>query len=45
MTAIGPYLSQAFSKAFRVTVKYQREFNAENRPRGDRFWLQTLLPF
>lgn len=45
VTAVGPYISHSFSKKCMVLAKYQREFNAENRPRGDRFWLQALLPF
>lgn len=45
VAAIGPYISQAFSRAFRITLKYQREFGAENRASGGRFWLQALLPF
>lgn len=45
VTAIGPYISQAFSKKFLIVLKYQQEFGAENRPRGNRFWFQTLLPF
>ncbi len=45
ITAVGPYVSHIFSKAFTATLKYQHEFNAYNRPQGDRFWFQALLPF
>lgn len=28
-----------------IVAKYQREFETENRPEGDRFWLKLILPF
>lgn len=43
--AFGPQISYDFKGGSAVMVKYQKEFKAENRPEGDRFWIQVALPF
>ena len=40
--AIGPSLRYRFSKDFGITLKWQAEFNVENRAIGNRFYLQFL---
>ncbi|MFG1344084.1 transporter [Xanthobacter autotrophicus DSM 431] len=41
--AIGPQLSYGTPNGA-IAVKWQREFATENRPDGQRFWVQFLLP-
>ena len=41
--AIGPQLSYGTPDGA-IAIKWQREFATENRPDGQRFWLQFLLP-
>jgi hypothetical protein len=41
--AVGPMVSFNIGK-FQVALKHQEELYAENRARGRRFWLQTMIP-
>lgn len=41
--AIGPQIAYGTQHGA-IAVKYQREFATENRPSGDRFWLQFFVP-
>ncbi|MCW3663922.1 transporter [Burkholderia cenocepacia] len=41
--AIGPQISFAGSFGA-VGLKWQREFKTENRPEGDKIWLQWMIP-
>lgn len=43
--ALGPYVSYRLAPNFALIAKLQKEFDAENRPEGTRFWLQARLPF
>ncbi|MDC8802973.1 transporter [Halomonas pacifica] len=43
--AIGPSLKWDNGQGAFVTLKYEREFAVENRPRGDSLWLKASLPF
>ena len=40
--AIGPSLRYRYSKDFGITLKWQTEFNVENRAIGNRFYVQFL---
>lgn len=42
--ALGPQLVYYFSPKAGIAVKYQREFETENGPEGDRFWVQFVVP-
>ncbi len=42
---IGPQLFYAIGKAGGVLLKYQHEFLVQNRPAGDRVWVQWAVPF
>lgn len=42
--AAGPAVGCQIGKAS-VVAKYQREFETEARPEGDRFWLKLVVPF
>jgi hypothetical protein len=42
--AVGSQLVYNFSQKAGIAAKYQREFETENRPEGDRFWLQFVFP-
>jgi hypothetical protein len=42
--AIGPQLVYYFSPKAGIAAKYQREFETENGPEGDRFWIQFVTP-
>lgn len=42
--ALGPQLSYGAGNLM-VTAKYQDEFEVENRPEGDKFWLNLTLAF
>jgi hypothetical protein len=42
--AIGPQLVYYFSPKAGIAAKYQREFETENGPEGDRYWLQFVVP-
>jgi hypothetical protein len=42
--AIGPQLVYYFSEKSGIAAKYQREFETENGPEGDRFWVQFVIP-
>ncbi|WP_431025446.1 SphA family protein [Halomonas sp. H5] len=43
--AIGPSLKWDNGQGAFVTLKYEREFAVENRPRGDSLWLKASLTF
>lgn len=43
--AIGPQLVYHFAPHAGVVVKYQREFDVRNRPRGNRLWAEASFPF
>jgi len=38
--ALGPQLQYQFSKSIGATFKWQHEMLVQNRPEGDRFWMQ-----
>lgn len=42
--AVGPQLVYYFSQKSGIAAKYQREFETENGPEGDRFWIQFVTP-
>ncbi len=42
--AVGPTLRYNLTEKVALTVKHQHEVLAYNRPRGDRFWLQFVIP-
>ncbi|MDD3445992.1 MAG: transporter [Zavarzinia sp.] len=42
--ALGPQVSYGAGNLM-VTAKYQSEFEVENRPEGDKFWLNLTLAF
>lgn len=42
--AVGPQLIYYFSPKAGIAAKYQHEFETENGPEGDRFWLQFVVP-
>lgn len=41
---LGPAIGYQAGK-LNIVAKYQREFETEARPEGDRFWLKLVLPF
>lgn len=43
--AIGPSIKLDNGKGAFVSLKYEREFFVENRPRGDALWLKASIPF
>ncbi|AJW93762.1 transporter (plasmid) [Burkholderia gladioli pv. gladioli] len=43
--AIGPQVRFNFNQYSGVVLKWQHEFGAQNRPRGDRIWLEFTVPF
>jgi hypothetical protein len=42
--ALGPQIVYYFSPKAGIAAKYQREFETENGPQGDRFWIQFVTP-
>ncbi|SFA92411.1 Uncharacterized conserved protein [Pseudomonas sp. NFIX10] len=44
VVAVGPHITYGDSKGG-VTAKWLHEFEGENRPVGDRFYVQFMLPF
>jgi hypothetical protein len=42
--AIGPQLTWFITPKAGIVFKYQREFDTENAPQGDRFWVQFTFP-
>jgi hypothetical protein len=42
--ALGPQLIYYFSPKAGIAAKYQREFDTENGPEGDRYWIQFVFP-
>jgi len=43
--ALGPMISYAPTPVNFVTLKYQKEFDVENRPSGDKVWIKVLFKF
>jgi hypothetical protein len=41
---LGPQVIYYFSPKAGIAAKYQREFETENGPEGDRFWIQFVTP-
>lgn len=44
VNAIGPYVNFSFIPNFSLMVKLQSEFDAVNRPQGNRLWVQAKIP-
>jgi hypothetical protein len=42
--ALGPQIIYYFNPKAGIAAKYQREFNTENGPEGDRYWIQFVFP-
>lgn len=42
--ALGPQVIYYFNPKAGIAAKYQREFDTENGPEGDRFWIQFVVP-
>lgn len=42
--ALGPQIIYYFSPKAGIAAKYQREFDTENGPEGDRYWIQFVFP-
>jgi hypothetical protein len=42
--ALGPQVIYYFSPKAGIAAKYQREFDTENGPEGDRYWIQFVFP-
>jgi hypothetical protein len=42
--ALGPQLIYYFSPKAGIAAKYQREFDTQNGPEGDRYWIQFVFP-
>lgn len=42
--AVGPQLRYMWSPAAGIVFKYQREFAVQNRPQGDKFWVELCFP-
>ncbi len=45
VNAIGPYMTYNFTPELKVIAKLQSEFDARNRSRGTRLWIQSKIPF
>ncbi|MGE8538047.1 MAG: SphA family protein [Acinetobacter sp.] len=43
--SIGPQVRYQFPKGIAVAAKYQKEFDVENRPEGQKFALDLTIPF
>lgn len=43
--AIGPSLKYDNGKGWFITVKWQKETEARNRPQGSAFWVKSTIPF
>jgi hypothetical protein len=43
-SAIGPQVRYTISPGVAVALKWQHEFDVENRPEGDRVWFQFAFP-
>lgn len=44
VNALGPYLSYNITPAMPLILKLQFEFDAHDRPKGTRLWLQLKIP-
>jgi hypothetical protein len=42
--SLGPEVIYYFSSKAGIVAKYQHEFDTENAPQGDRFWVQFTFP-
>ena len=42
--ALGPQLIYYFSPKAGIAAKYQREFDTQNGPEGNRYWIQFVFP-
>ncbi|MFJ1253696.1 transporter [Cupriavidus sp. CuC1] len=42
--AVGPQLRYMWSPAAGIVFKYQREFAVQNRPQGNKFWVELCFP-
>ena len=43
--AFGPSIKYDNGKGFFVSLKYQKEFEVENKPQGDAVWIKTIVKF
>lgn len=43
--SVGPQIRYQFPKGMSIAAKYQKEFNVENRPEGQKFALDLTIPF
>ena len=43
--SLGPALQYKAAKGVEVTLKYQRDLSAHDRPVGDHYWLKLIRPF
>ena len=43
--SIGPQVRYQFAKGISVAAKYQKEFDVENRPEGQKFAFDITIPF
>lgn len=43
--AFGPSVKYDNGKGFFVSLKYQKEFEVENKPQGDAVWIKTIVKF
>jgi len=42
--SLGPQISYDIVKGGGILIKYQKEFLAQNRPQGDKFWFEFAFP-
>ena len=43
--SIGPQVRYQFPKGYAIAAKYQKEFDVENRPEGQKFAIDITIPF
>jgi hypothetical protein len=43
--SLGPALQYKLAHGVDITLKYQKDIFAYNRPQGDHYWLKLILPF
>jgi hypothetical protein len=43
--AAGPLVSYSYNPGHFITVKYQKEFDVENKPSGEKIWVKALFTF
>lgn len=41
---LGPQLSYTTQSGLNIQARYQHEFDVQNRPEGDKFWLNIAIP-